>query len=344
MPFLERFHDVPFVFTMVRDPIDRALSSYAGARSRPISREPQVLLPDQESAAYERAREYRRLAREYSVSELIGHAPEVATEFFGNRQARPLCSRGPAIGEEDLDDALEGLERCDFVGLTQRLGESADWLAKRLGWRPLQPIPRSNVSPMRIQRDQIPGEVIQALGELCPVDRALHDHAASRYERDTSGWERESDPRDPSTRIPDAPAVADLRFDEPVPGGGWLAREHVPGGPVFCWMGSENRGWVDLADDGAANSLRIEIPHAIAPEILQSLRVSINGDRLVYALAQADGVVAATAPLPAGRKEGGTMRVELEVDRSIRPRDIDPDSADDRALSVAVSRVAIRCS
>jgi hypothetical protein len=78
-------------------------------------------------------REWWRLAGECELDELISWAPQVAREYMGNRQARALS--GTRAGEETLEAALDGLERCDFVGLTEKLGESVDWLTRRLGWR-----------------------------------------------------------------------------------------------------------------------------------------------------------------------------------------------------------------
>ncbi len=66
-----------------------------------------------------------------------------------------LSANEPEIGEERLDEALAGLDRCDFVGLSDRLDESADRLARRLGWSELGPIPRTNVSADRIPRREV---------------------------------------------------------------------------------------------------------------------------------------------------------------------------------------------
>jgi hypothetical protein len=339
LSFLEQFERPPFVFTFIRDPIDRALSSYSYTRAFPPEYQPDVALLGPE--LYERWQKFRRLARECSIGELIDRDPEIARAYFGNRQARALGSM--AEGDERLDDALDALERVDFVGVSERLEESADWLARRLGWRELSPVPRSNVSAARLSREQLPAETMDALLELTSVDRELYALALRRQERLISEWSEAADPRDPSAEIPDAPAIRDLRFDGPIPGGGWLARERLGEAPGFCWISDSRRGFVDLASDQAADSLVVEIPHVLDPEILQSLRISVDGTTVRHDLSEREGATVATAPLGrhvfSGRDP--TTRVTIEVDRSIRPCDLDPQSIDDRELAVAVSRVAL---
>jgi hypothetical protein len=342
--FLERFRRRPFVFTLLRDPIDRALSSYSFTRAFPGTNQ-QVFFPDQGPEAYERYYRYMRLARECSIEELIDTAPDIARERFGNRQARAL-SGTTKQGEERLSDAIEGLERCDFVGLTDRLDESATWLARRLGWRDLSPIPVANASAGRLQREGLSPAALDALREWTSVDRELYRFARARFERQISAWSAEDVPRDRAADIPDAPSASDLSFDDPIPGGGWLGRERIEGEPMFCWIGSSNRAWVDLAPDPAADSLRIEIPHAMDARILRTLRISVDGRRVDHHLAESNGTTVAIASLSrlGTLHRSRSTRVSLEVDDHLRPSDVDPSSIDNRQLSIAVRRIALQSS
>ena len=343
--FLERFRRRPFLFTLLRDPIDRALSSYSHTREFPYTNQRPFFLPDQGSAAYERYRRYARLARECSIEEVIEAAPDIARERFGNRQARAL-SGTTEEGEERLSDAIEGLERCDFVGLTERLDESAAWLARRLDWRELSPIPVANATAARLQREELSPAALDALRELTSVDRELYRLARARFERQISAWSAEDVPRDRAADIPDAPSASDLSFDDPIPGGGWLGRERIEGEPMFCWIGSWNWAWVDLAPDPAADSLRIEIPHSIDARILRTLRISVDGRSVDHHLAQSNGTTVATASLNrlGTRHHSRSTRVSLEVDGHLRPSDLDPSSIDHRQLSIAVRRIALQAS
>lgn len=183
---------------------------------------------------------------------------------------------------------------------------------------------------------------MEALLELTEVDREVYRHAQARFERQVSEWTAASDPRDPSAEIPDAPAVPDLSFYAAIPGGGWLTRESHDGSPSFCWIGSANRAWLELHRPRGASSLVLEVAHAMDPEILAGLRISVDGRPVEHELAEADGAVIATARLKRKTRLGRQRpaRVQLEVERSMRPSELDPASGDSRQLSIALRRAA----
>jgi hypothetical protein len=341
--FLDRFRERPYLFTVLRDPVERALSAYSFYRTRPPEFADQFLLFGRGPEAYERGRECLRLARECSLEEFIERAPEIAVEYFGNRQARVLGGFGPEGGDERLDEALAGLERCDFVGVTERLSESTEWLVRRLGWAELTPLPRINVTSARLPQDHVSRRGLDTLRELTAVDRELYRHGVERFERQLAEWAPLGDRQDRSAQIADAPLVSDLRFDQAIRGAGWVGREPVEGRNALSWIGDTNRAWVDLASDRTADSVVIEIARALEQEILESLRISVNGRKLSHELAERDGAIVATAPLRWWRLRGRrpTTRVTPEVERTTRPCDIDPASNDDRDLSIAVSRIAL---
>jgi hypothetical protein len=342
--FVDTLRDPPFLFTFLRDPVERALSAYSYYRTRPPEFAKQLLLFGRGPEAYERAAECLRLARSYSIEDLIERAPEIAVEYFGNRQARALGNATPEGGDERLDGALAGLERCDFVGLTERLDESASWLVDRLGWQEITPLPRINVTGLRLRRDQVSPQGIDALCELTAVDRELYRLGVERYERQLAEWGEGGGGRDPDAEIGDASPVSDLRFDQPIRGAGWVGREPSADSSSFCWMGHTNTAWVELAPVRGASSLDVEIAHVLDRSILDGLRISVNGMTVPHTLAETDGAIVATAPLKRRRLPGRrrTARVTLEVDRTVRPCDIDPASRDDRQLSIAVRRIALR--
>jgi hypothetical protein len=341
--FIERFARRPYVVTLLRDPIDRALSTYFYTRSFPADYELPETPPLPRARAKEAAalaREWWRLVPECDLDELISRAPEVARQVLGNSQARALCAC-PA-GEERLIDAIAGLEPCDFVGLTERLDESLDWLTRRLGWRELHPLPRSNVSGARVPREEIGPETLEAVARLTEVDRELYRHGVERYERQLAEWSALRGQRDPSAQIPDASPVADLPFNEAIPGGGWMNRELAEDGSTFCWIGSTRRAWVEMVAERGAGRLDIEIAHALKPEILEGLRVAIDDRVIPHTLAESDGVVVATIPFRGRRLRRRRTTVSIEVDRTGFPQEVNPDSSDHRELAIAVRRMAFR--
>lgn len=341
--FIDRFRMPPFLFTFLRDPVERALSAYSFYRTRPPDYINQILLLDGAPEDYQRYEECLRLAREHSIEDFIERAPELAVEFFGSRQARFLGDFRPEGGEERLEEAVAGLERCDFVGLTERLDESVATLARRLGWRKITPLPRINVTTVRLRRDQVSPRVIEALLELSSVDRELYRYGVERYERQLAEWADPSEQRDAGVAIEDAAAVRDLHFDQAILGGGWVGREHMRDESPFCWMGDTKTAWVELVDDRRADSVVVEIAHVLDQAILETLEISVEGRTVPHVLAESDGAVVATAPLKRRRaiRRNERTHVSLRVDRTVRPCDVDPASNDDRQLSIAVRRVAL---
>jgi hypothetical protein len=353
LSFLDLLEGPPFVFTFLRDPVERALSAYSYCRTFPLDPRRPRLVYGRSPRGYELQAEFLRLARECSIEEVIDRAPEVAREFLGNRQARALSRSRPLGSEVSLEEALEGLERCDFVGLSERVDESVQLLTRRLGWQALGAVPKANLSPVRLGRDQVSPEGMDALRDLAAVDREIYDRGREIYERQLADWSTEADGRDRTAEIPDAAPTSDLRFDDPIPGGGWLIREQHAGWgwlspegagdePWFSWIGGTATAWVDLAARDA-KSLVVEIVHVLDPSVLETLRLTLDGKVVRHKLTASGGAVIASARIPRRlRPRGRTTRVQLTLDRATRPCDVDPASTDNRELGIAVRRIALQ--
>ncbi len=338
--FLDRFRRRPYVVACLREPIERALSVYSYYRRFPPDQY-EILLPQLGPAAYERRVAAMSLARELPLEEFLQRKPELAVEHLGNVQTRTLCGSSVEGSGEDLDLALGRLRSLDFIALTERLDESAVWLARRLGWRELGPLPRANVTEDRLTRDRISPRALDTLRELTALDAELYRIGAREYERQIAGWSREAVPSDPAADLPDAPTVSDLRFSEPVAGAGWWGRERVESTDWFCWIGDTRRAWVDLKPLPVSSRLVVEIEHVIEQQALDGLTIRADGEVVAHELRNQDAGLVATAPLPAAAGVDPALHLELEVETAVPPSDIDPASNDTRALSVAVRRIAL---
>jgi hypothetical protein len=120
------------VVTFLRDPIDRAVSAFYYFRSLG----PAVLA--REGAAPGLAR-----CCDLSLTEFLRAEPDLARVHLGNVQtwmlARGHMYTAPpwtAVTRADLAAAMRNLERCLFVGRTDRLGESVRALCGVCGWPP----------------------------------------------------------------------------------------------------------------------------------------------------------------------------------------------------------------
>jgi hypothetical protein len=339
MSIAGRFEHRPFTITVLRDPIERALSTYSYFRA---------LNPEEEHFAaqldgeLERRKQVVPLCKQHSIDEFIRVAPDLAERYLGSLQARMLGGTRLDGTDQSLEAALGGFHRCDFVGLAERLDESAGWLTRRLGWAELTPLPRTNVSGTRLRRDEIPPRAMDALLELTSVDRDLYAQAVRLYENRLAEWKADGDARDPTAGIGDARVVSDLRFGEPIRGSGWLGREQTEDQPHFCWIGDTATAKVDLADDRGARSVVVEIAHVLDPAILQTLRITVNGETVPHRLTASEGGVIASAPVGQVPRRGPPgVSVKLAVEHTTRPCDVNPRTSDNRELGIAVQRVAL---
>jgi hypothetical protein len=334
MSILDRFESPPFAVTVLRDPIERALSVYSYFRELDEPRTSRTGLERREAA--------QRLTKEHSLDEFIEVAPELAEHYLGNWQARMLGGKRLDGTDERLEDALVGLHRCDFVGLAERQDESVDWLTRRLGWTELAPLPLANVTHRRLRRDEISPAAIKALLDLTSVDRELYAEAVRLYERRVAEWTAAAHVEDTAAGIGDARLARDLCFDQPIRGSGWLGRERAGDEPCVCWIGHTATAWVDLANDPAARSLTVEVRHAIKPEALGTLRMTVDGNLVPHTLTESGGAVVVSAPVELRRGQGGSaVRVQLAIDHPTRPCDVNPNSNDNRELAIAVRRIAL---
>jgi Sulfotransferase family len=153
------------VVTMLRDPVDRALSLYHYVR-----REPKHRLHD--------------AMRDTPLSEFIEsrQLPEL-----DNDHVRRLADVPPAeipighLTQQHLDLALTRLKRDDVVfGLSERFEESIALISAALNWRPVS-YESVNVAPAA--RDEIPPDVRDRIRERNRYDDALYRVAAGLFER-----------------------------------------------------------------------------------------------------------------------------------------------------------------
>ena len=338
---LRSFRRRPYVVICLRDPIERSLSAYSFFRWFPPG-DYEVLLPQLGWDAYERRVEAMRLARELPLEEFLLRAPELAREHLGNLQTRILTGAGIEPGAERLDDALEALMACDFIAITERLDESAGWLARRLGWRQLAPMPRANVSADRLSREGVSRPALAALEELTELDALLYRAGLEEYLKRVERWGELDDPRDRSAALPDAEPVSDLDFSAPLPGAGWWGRERVMESRWFCWVGDTLSAGVDLVPGPGSDWLVVEIEHLIDEAALKGLTIRANGHPVAHRLQVLEGRIVASGSLAGvSGAPGEPIRVEIEASSSARPCDLDPSSSDARELSLAVSRVAL---
>jgi hypothetical protein len=177
--FVDRFGRPPRVVTFLRDPIERALSAFYFFRR---------LGPD--GLAREGAEKGVIRACELSLADFITRQPREAATHLGCTQTWMLARErlayftdGPTtVTSADLEVARATLALCDFVGLTERMDESADLLRRGLGWPPGERVGRENPTPGRPGYADLDPRTRRLLEGLTAPDRELYRFARQLFQ------------------------------------------------------------------------------------------------------------------------------------------------------------------
>lgn len=128
---------------------------------------------------------------------------------------------------------------------------------------------------------------------------------------------------------------------EPIARGGWYDEENH--GPYKAsWSGPTNEAWLDFAlpqtDDAY---LRFHVVAALFSDQLLSLRVSANGQQLKFTRVQDELGFLHEAKLNGIVREQGTIRISFRINSTFRPRDIYPESLDNRYLGILLDNAIL---
>ena len=180
---VEAFPKPPAVLTVLRDPVEWAMSFHGYLRANAAAGifEPRTQRLAEEAAAcsmsdilLDRSSDFRR-----SVSSI-----QVAYLSSSRRNLRSYPSFITPDGDLDVPEAERALEiatrnlgTCAWVGVTETLDRDLRTLTARLGWRPFDRVERHLVTYGRAAADSLSLEARRELDRLVETDRTLHARA-----------------------------------------------------------------------------------------------------------------------------------------------------------------------
>jgi len=165
-------HQLPrpsFYVTILRDPIERVISSYYQLR---------------------RGRPEDALAKDMSFEEFLTCDKDFGRFHVDNGQVRSIIgtdgnpdpSPFNTLGPEALEKAKHNIAKhFAFVGLSERFDESALLLKQILGWKHCH-YASANIAPNRKKLEEFPAHVIEKARELNQLDIALYEHVAAQFD------------------------------------------------------------------------------------------------------------------------------------------------------------------
>lgn len=141
------------------------------------------------------------------------------------------------------------------------------------------------------------------------------------------------------------PQEHEFNFDRPIPGMGWHLCE-IDDSQNFAWTGLEAESTINfrpITDTNCDYLIRLEIPHILTKESLDSTMVSVNGRLVSYEQSYTDGIFVLESVASAGLLQlfQDLIRISICVKKLLRPCDIHSENSDVRTLGVAVRHISI---
>lgn len=164
-------------FTVLRDPVDRVVSQYRHAART--------------ADAFNRYL-HERIAAGMRIEDMA--ADPQLVDAFARATARQLAGclwspDAPALDDDALlAQALDGLDRCVAVGVTERLDASVLVIADAFGWPAPPPVPRLNAAPRTVDVEgdpEVDARLRDGIRDVCRIDVALYARACARF---TDAW------------------------------------------------------------------------------------------------------------------------------------------------------------
>ncbi len=327
------------VLTFLRDPLDRAISSFYYHRS-------QWLAPSAMTKA-----------RDLELLDFIEREPATAAYFLGNVQTSLLQSTvvcrwpGQEPGPVSLEQACANLESCACVGLTERMADSVALMCATLGWEPFSGLHQANRTLHRPAVGDLDQKTLSALGELTALDQELYrfgrELLARRWQDFLSGrLSTQAWPAIPLSAGHGEKLQADravFTFEKAIGGNGWYGREN-DGQRWYCWTGPDRLAWIDLAPVPPGPALlHCHVAHVIKPHTLDHLQLLVNGQEVAAKLYPASHGYLVTAAVPAAllALDEAKARITIRVPEVFCPARLDPRSSDSRWLGVALDRLEL---
>ncbi len=336
----------PLTITVIREPIARSLSHFRSIWLKP------------EHYYHEAARQLgslvkfledpvgRALITNFQTRMLaVDHDPQTValtrdlSEPYVLEAESELATIPDIADAELLARAKARLDSFAFVGLTDRLRESLWLLDYMFGWWPAAEVPRENVTPIDGVSGDISPDALAMLKALTALDAELYRYAAQRFNTDYAQMMTEIIQQQ---AIASQPALnqqrIELNFDYQLPGTGWYPPERDPDGQIFRWLGPVPQAnvFLQLPTD---RPIKISgyIAFGMVPELINSLKMTVEQTPVpLYLVPTTQYGYTFSGTIPAGAAATvGLTCLTFSVSHTVSPREIDPESTDNRPVGLA---------
>lgn len=176
---VDRFPVFPRVLTMLRHPVERTISHLLHVKSNPkfwLHRFVPLA-----TAPLDQVLEHEAMHKFVSNHQLrlLGY------DFDLEHPHDPKMLHSPhEVDERLFEVACERLQRCEFVGISERFADSIDLMCRQFGWPPVESVPQLNVreSPPEVRAKEVSERTVERIRELNAWEMKLYEFACKLYE------------------------------------------------------------------------------------------------------------------------------------------------------------------
>ena len=333
-----------FLFSMLRDPVDRVLSAYYFTRNYP-----------RETNEFNRT--IIESAKQHSLSEFINLDHPDVQMMVRNQQTYTFASDWTVdrTGDEEsiLEKALLNFESFYFVGLYEFYNSSLKYLSYKCGFAPWPSKNIINKTSTRKRVEEVPADVVENIKSLNRLDLELYRVCRAKFQAQICD-SFEARALDQCAALREEYSILNAgpfshSFESALDGMGWHQREYHRG-KHFRWMGPDTDATIWLPIDRTED--RIVCVHLfgwMSADFIDGLRLFTGNSecpRTEFSKLEHDDAarcryiewVLPKAP-QANKTDAGMLRLKVQAVLPL-PQPVGPNPAE-RYGSVAVHRIDV---
>jgi hypothetical protein len=316
---VERLPKKPVCISLLREPVVRFISEFEQLQKEPLHH------------LHEELKQVS-LVECLKRRHLVSYLSNKATRYLGGEPTNvPLWEQKP-----NLELAIERLQQLDFMGIVEHFSESLRLFEDTFDFPTALTYETKNVSPERSRRKEIPKEVIEQIAELNREDIALYEYGLRLFNERLYELSKRRDYE--IARISKTDTIQ-FNFRLVPPGSGWYAGELHPTLGYIRWSGPGQVSSLRFClRRGLDFKIRFQIVNAIAPDILASLSVKINGYPVALVMLTTQEpdhfIFEGTLPSSVIGQSNGSTQIDFLINHTVSPCDTDSLSTDRRMLGL----------
>ena len=277
---------------------------------------------------------------------------------------------------ETMALATESLDEFGFVGLVERFQDSLFLLSYIFGWKPILNSRKENAAKQKQPLNEIPESTLAVIRANSQLDAELYQRAKAtfearfeamvadlleRYGNQLASYHGETptanqlnsllelhyDQRYRSLHLVPPEAVS-YDFNQPLRGDGWQRREYPLDDPTsYRWIGPAPVATLDLpvaTQTDTCLEFQVICTGATTPEVLSSLKLSVNQQPMPFSLLQGDRdfrLFQAQVPQSVMQSTRPFTNLRLEVSQTLSLNAINPINPDSRLVGLAFNLFSI---